>query len=111
MTAKIRLGLIGATVKGKLVGLSGRPAKPDPGPMQSALEYQRLISGRRQYTPTRSCRRPRTFSQPTERRNWPGVSPATRRKFSVKRLWLENPAATAIAAIERSSWRRSSIAC
>jgi hypothetical protein len=51
------------------------------------------------------------FCQPSERRNWPGVTPVTRRKFSVRRLWLEKPAASAIAAIERSSLRRSSVAC
>ena len=51
------------------------------------------------------------LSQSSDRRNRPGVNPVTRRKFSVRRLWLENPAVCAISAIERSSLRRRSIAC
>jgi hypothetical protein len=47
------------------------------------------------------------LSQLSDRRNRPGVSPITRRKFSVRRLWLENPAARAISAIERSLSCRS----
>jgi hypothetical protein len=50
------------------------------------------------------------IAQLSDRRNRPGVSPITARKFSVRRLWLENPAAHAISAIERSVSRRSSSA-
>jgi hypothetical protein len=46
--------------------------------------------------------------QLSERRKRPGVSPVTRRKFAVRWLWLENPTACAISAIERSPSRRSS---
>jgi hypothetical protein len=55
-------------------------------------------------------RRAARLSQLSDRRNRPGVSPITPRKFSVRRLWLENPAAHAISAIERSVSRRSSSA-
>jgi hypothetical protein len=56
-----------------------------------------------------SCRGAR-LSQLSDRRNRPGVSPITPRKFSVRRFWLENPAARPISAIERSVSRRSSSA-
>jgi hypothetical protein len=44
---------------------------------------------------------PYRLVQLSDRRKRPGVSPVTRRKLSVKRLWPENPPSRAISAIER----------